>query len=228
MLLDSDESDDENDFEEKCPTECDPGIWNKVLELRERRLDQEEIITDIQKAVEALKKESDALVKKEKVILQTLKATEGEIQDFQTQKQRKLNELRVLVPLRFHQIHFLDNNQVPKDMSPALVFGNHGLSALRNRIKELQQEKFDIKKQHKELKKQHVNYNKSRKEKQAKLQELQDRARDVQMLKFGMIIDLEKLEKLGVNKVADELLEKAQKEDIKRINEIAVINVTMK
>ena len=165
------------------------------------------------------------MVKKEKIILQTLKTTEGEIQDFQTQKQRKLNELHVVVPLRFNQIHYLESNAVPKDLTSALVFVNGGLTQLRDRIKELQQEKSDIKKQHKELRKQHVSYNKSKKEKQSKLQELEERARDVQMLKFGMIIDLEKLERLGVNRVADELREKAQKEDTKRIKDIAAINV---
>jgi transcription elongation GreA/GreB family factor len=56
------------------------------------------------------------------------------------------------------------------------------------------------------------------------LQELQDRARDVQMLKFGMLIDLEKLERLGVNKLADELSEKAQKDEYRRIKEVAVFN----
>ena len=54
MLLDSDESDDENDFEEKCPVECDQLTWTKVLELREMRLDQEEIVAEIQKAVEVM------------------------------------------------------------------------------------------------------------------------------------------------------------------------------
>jgi hypothetical protein len=52
MLSESDESDDENDFEEKCPSDCELVIWNKVLELREMRLYQEEIINEIQKSVE--------------------------------------------------------------------------------------------------------------------------------------------------------------------------------
>lgn len=40
------------------------------------------------------------------------------------------------------------------------------------------------------------------------------------MLKFGKIIDLEKLERMGVNKNADELREKLQKEDRKRMKEL--------
>lgn len=52
--LSSYNSDDEEnqEFEETIPPECDINLWNKVLELRERRLDQEEILTEVQKAVE--------------------------------------------------------------------------------------------------------------------------------------------------------------------------------
>jgi hypothetical protein len=47
--------DDQNqEFEEAMPSECDPNVWNKVLELREKRLDQEEILVEVQKAVEVI------------------------------------------------------------------------------------------------------------------------------------------------------------------------------
>jgi hypothetical protein len=168
-----------------------------------------------------LKRENDALLKKEKVIDSGLKSTETEIQEFQSLKQRKLNELDVVVPLRLNQIQYLEENKIPTDMTHALVFYNEGLAQLKRRIKELQQEKLDIKKQHRELKKQHVMYNKSKKEKQARVAELQEKARDVQMLKFGQIVDLEKLERLGSNKAAEELKDKLQKEELKRAREIA-------
>ncbi|TPX71174.1 hypothetical protein SpCBS45565_g01378 [Spizellomyces sp. 'palustris'] len=219
----------ETDLEggEECPPDYDRASFARVLELREERLDQEDILAEIQKAVEVLKKENDALIKKEKIIDMALRTTESEIQEFQTQKQQKLNELDVVVPLRLHQMQYLERNTLPTDLSPALVFVNEGLSKLRNRIKELQQEKADIRKQHKELKKMHVSLIKSRKEKQLKLQELEARATDVQMLKFGHIIDLEKLERMGVNKGADELREKLAKEDAKRLKEVEELEVQL-
>jgi hypothetical protein len=161
------------------------------------------------------------LIKKEKIIDVGLKSTRVEIQEFQTQKQRKLNELDVVVPLRSNQIQYLEDNQLPTDLSNTLVFYNEGLRNLKSRIQELKQEKFDIKKQHRELKKQHVGFIKSKKEKQANVVELTAKNREVQMLKFGQIVDLEKLERLGVNKAADELKEKIQKEDHKRLKEVA-------
>ncbi|KAJ3102122.1 Cilia- and flagella-associated protein 44 [Phlyctochytrium planicorne] len=213
-------SDSEADGGEECPPDCDPAIFAAVQELREKKLDQEDILAEIQKVIETLKKENDGLIKKEKIIDMALRNTEAEIQDFQTQKQQKLNELDVVVPLRLHQVQLLEKNAIPQDLSQALVFVNDGLIKLKSRIKELQQEKSDIRKQHKELRKMHVSLIKSRKEKQLKLSELEMRATDVQMLKFGKIIDLEKLERMGVNKNADELREKLQKEDNKRSKEV--------
>lgn len=157
----------------------------------------------------------------------SLKNTENEIQEFESLKQRKLNELQVLVPLRFHQLQFLENNSVPKDLASALVFSNSGLDRLKNRMAELQSEKIEIEKQHKELKRHHVNYVKNRKEKQLHLLDLEGRSKDLQMLKFGRCVDLDKLEKIGVNKVADELREKARQEELRNSVEIERMTVYM-
>lgn len=154
-----------------------------------------------------------------------MKKAESEIEDFQTLKQRKLNELDVIVPLRLSQIQhpILDG---PVDLTTHLVFYNEGLAQLKRRIKELHQEKNDIKKQHKELRKQHVSFSKSKKEKEERVAELSEKANDVQMLKFGQIVDLEKLEKLGVNKAADELKEKLSRDDRQRLREVADMDVS--
>ncbi len=45
------------------------------------------------------------------------------------------------------------------------------------------------------------------------------------MLKFGQIIDLEKLERMGVNKNAEELKEKLNKNENKYANELNEWNV---
>ena len=74
-----------------------------MCELRERRLEQEELYADFQKGVDGLKKENDALIRKEKVIDKALKDTEADIQAFQTEKQGKLNQLLVVVTLQMRQ-----------------------------------------------------------------------------------------------------------------------------
>ena len=77
-----------------------------MCELRDKRLDQEEVYAEFQKSIEALKKENEALIKKEKLIDKNLSDTEAEIQTFQTEKQRKLNELSVVITLKMHQVRY--------------------------------------------------------------------------------------------------------------------------
>lgn len=48
----SDDNDERVEFEEFKPNECDPAVWESVLEIRERRLDLEEVLADVQKSVE--------------------------------------------------------------------------------------------------------------------------------------------------------------------------------
>jgi hypothetical protein len=102
-LSDLDDLDDEED-EEFCPPGCDPALYEQVCELREKRLDQEDVLADLQKAVEALKKDHEALVKKERVIDVALNASEAEIREFQSHKQQELNKLDTVVALKMHQV----------------------------------------------------------------------------------------------------------------------------
>jgi hypothetical protein len=220
----SDEEIEEEKFDEICPADYDESDWQKVLELRHQRLDQEEALGEIQKSLDILRKENESLLKKEKTTSNILKSTEVEIQEFQTQKQRKLNEIDVAIPLRFSQIQYLENDSIPSDLSKALVFEETGVNRLNERIKQLNEEKLDIKKQHRDLKKQHVQLFKSKREKREKFEELESKDSDLQMLKFGRKIDLEKLEKFGVNRVAEEMKDKIHKEDLKRQKEILAFN----
>jgi hypothetical protein len=174
-----------------------------------------------------LRKEYEQLLKKGRSIQNALNQAQQEIQQFHTQKQQKLNEMDVWIPLRPSQVEYIQNSCVPNDLSPALVFVTKGLESLRGRITELQQEKLDIRKRHKELKRNHISLVRYRREKQSKQAELDQRLYEVQMLKFGRIIDLEKLEKLGVNKTADELREKLVKEEYRNARELEAFEVPL-
>lgn len=52
MESEDDMEEGESEFEEKCPIDCESLLWTQVLELREKKLDQEEILADIQKVME--------------------------------------------------------------------------------------------------------------------------------------------------------------------------------
>ena len=81
---DNEDEDDNEDFEddddeEVCPPGCDQALYEKVCDLREKRLDQEDVIAEFTKSIEALKKEKDMLTKKQKTIELSLKKIDGEI-----------------------------------------------------------------------------------------------------------------------------------------------------
>ena len=111
---DSDEGDSDEDEEDICPPGCDQGLYDKVLELRDKRLDQEEVLTEFQKSIEELDKASTRHQGREKQIDKDLTGTDLDIQRFQNEKQQKLNELDVVVILSSDQIRNMlpDANEV--------------------------------------------------------------------------------------------------------------------
>ena len=222
--FDSDEEEEEE--EEVCPPGCDPALYEKVCELREKRLEQEELYAEFQKSVEGLKKENDALIRKEKVIDKALKDTEADIQAFQTDKQGKLNQLLVVVTLQMRQVQHLETPRaeegeggdseggplpvLPADTSESLVFASTELARLRRRISELAQEKSEARQVLKALRAENGVLQRQQGGKAEKLRDLEARAYDVQMLKFGQVINLEAIESVSVNKGAEELKDRVQ------------------
>ena len=68
--------------------------------------------------------------------------------DCQLEKQRKLNELDIVVLLHLHQMEHVVNGALPRDLSPCLTFEAPALVKLRCRIKELEREHIAQKRQH--------------------------------------------------------------------------------
>ena len=66
-----------------------------------------------------------------------------------------------------------------------------------------------------ELRKEHVQLNRDKRAKEAKIVELEKKAKDVAMLKFGQIIDLDVLDRLGTNKGSEDLKETLKKQEAK-------------
>lgn len=129
-----------------CPSGLKQELFDHVCQFRERRLDLEENIAEEKRNLELLKKEQDALNKRAKIIESSLKQAQQELENFQKEKQKKINNLDIVVMLRLNQIQFLENGKLPADLSKALAFDSHDLDRLKNRIKELQNEKHTEKK----------------------------------------------------------------------------------
>lgn len=90
---DSDElssSDDDSDSAEGdkmddsvCPPGCDQDLFDLACEMREKRMDIEELIAEEKKSLDLLKKEVEGLKKKLKVMDAGVKAALSDLQGFQ-------------------------------------------------------------------------------------------------------------------------------------------------
>ncbi|KAM8976941.1 cilia- and flagella-associated protein 44 [Pelodytes ibericus] len=206
------ESDDDESGSEEgvfddsvCPDNCDPALFENTLQLREKRLDIEEALTEEKKLVDNLKKEYDSLTKKGKAIEVNLRLAEKELDVFQREKQQKLNELHVVVPLKLHQVDYMVNGEIPSDLSQALIFSHQSLEGLQQRIRELQLEKVEKRELYKQAREQHKHLIRERKEMEAKIQKLEEKCQHQMMMKFGRLVDLESLQTLSVNINLEEL-----------------------
>jgi WD domain, G-beta repeat len=193
--------------DDSCPPGCDIVVYEKVLELRERRIRQEDMLNDFNRAVSDLNKKYQQYKLQEKNIDKELQACDREIEKFERSKQQALNQIEVTIPVKLSQIRSLDpqTGGLRNDVSDALVFTASGLQGLQERITEVQQEKQSLRQRFKDLKRDHRQLTKELDSKQQAINVEKQKCREVQMLKFGQIIDLSILERVGDDKVADGL-----------------------
>eukprot|EP00891_Asterochloris_glomerata_P004431 jgi/Astpho2/4431/Aster-x1240 len=144
-----------------------------------------------------------------------------EIMQFQQERQGRLNELETAVLLHLHQVEFLEDQDLPQDLSSALLVGQGDLTRLQGRVQELSAERAALKQSQHELRKQHLQLLRDKAAQQKQLQELQQRVIDVQMLKFGKIIDLDVLDKIGSVKGAADLKAQLKKQESACAQELA-------
>jgi len=87
-----DDFDDGNDMDDSCPAGCDALLYGQVIELREKRLDQEDTLAEFQKVVDDFKRTCDRHCQRKKQIERDLHSHVKELQSLQTEKQQHLNQ----------------------------------------------------------------------------------------------------------------------------------------
>ncbi|XP_061656400.1 cilia- and flagella-associated protein 44-like isoform X3 [Syngnathoides biaculeatus] len=222
------DDDDDDDWDaldgdgavEECPQGCDPKLYDDVLELRERRLDLEELLAEEKKNAEQLEKECDALVKKMKSVKISLKAAEDDLEEVNREKQQKMNQLDVVVPLRLHQIEIDMSGQVPSDLSSALVLTRMELQRLQERVDELEVEKLQQTEVYRQARQQHIRLIKERKDMSNEIQSLEKLCHQLMMTRFGREVDMEVLQTLCVNKTVAEMKQEKILRDIANAKDI--------
>lgn len=261
---DSEYDSEEEEIDDTCPPGCEQQLYERVLELRDKKLDQEDILSEFQKAIDDLRKSNERQTTKERQIDKDLAQTGKEIQAFQTEKQRKLNELDIYIVQNLDQFknlvdkegnpapdnctdsgsnpleeesgeetkdgstpRKLQNIYLPSTIPNCLVFAESELVALRKRIDQLNVGNKALRTHFKDL---HKEQKKLAREKDTKMKlilGLEERCRELQMLKFGQIIDLESLDKMTVSKTVKDLINKTKTLQIKHENALRKKKATL-
>ncbi|XP_064136571.1 cilia- and flagella-associated protein 44 [Loxodonta africana] len=219
---DEDESGSEDEvFDDSiCPTNCDASLFELALQLREKRLDIEEALVEEKKLIDNLKKEYDTLSKKVKVVANNLNTAEGALEAYQREKQQRLNELLVVIPLKLHQIEYVVFGEIPGDLSGTLVFSNRSLGRLQERILQLHQENVQQQKLNKECRERRKMLIREKREMTKTIHKMEETVRQLMIRKFGRVIDLEALQTLSVNTTLEELKIKKLRKELSNAKEM--------
>ncbi|GBF92886.1 cilia- and flagella-associated protein [Raphidocelis subcapitata] len=232
-----DDSGDDGDYDdgapEVCPPGCEQALYDRVCELREARLDEEDAAADAGRAADTLRKEREVLSKKGRLMEQSLAAINQDMLEFQREKQARLNCVPVEVALRASQV------QVPLSsgagagagaggasgarasaaadvdsgaLEQAVVVPQSCLDRLAARAEELDAERAALQASQRELRRRHTKLVEDKAERDGQLEEQRARCRDVQLLKFGREMDVSLLDTIGVRNHAAEELQAALKQ----------------
>ncbi|MEQ2248508.1 hypothetical protein ILYODFUR_019794, partial [Ilyodon furcidens] len=191
------------------------------LQLRERRLDLEELLAEEKSIAKSLKKEIDMLIKKDKLVKTSRQSVETDLELINQEKQLKMDELDVVVPLRLDQIAFLSNGSMPSDLREASVLNRTELHRLQQLKQQLEAENFEQKDLLRQAQLQRNRLVREAKHKVTRIQELELESNELQMKKFGRLVDLEALQMLTGSRRLEELkqekrlLEAAQAKEIR-------------
>ncbi|KFQ22346.1 hypothetical protein N331_06460, partial [Merops nubicus] len=199
--IDEDDSGSEDEaFDDSvCPEGCTEALLQNTIQLREKRLGIEKALTEEKRAAAKLRKKYNALAKKVKIVESSLETAARELETFQWEKQQRLNELHVAVPLKLHQVEYMDNGELPSDFSQALVFTNQSLEYLQKRLVELCSEKRTQRELYKKAQKKYKQLVQEKKEMELKILRLEEKCNDLMMTKFGRLVDLEAVQAHSVN-----------------------------
>jgi hypothetical protein len=201
------------------PDNCDKVLFERVLALRERRLDLDEAAADINKASDEARKAAERFTQREKTIDKELAAINNEAAAFQREKQSRLNTIDSVLVLRASQIvvgkqppyfsppslpgappRWWDAATTPDGMLPAslqdtTLFTRTALKGLRAHIGVLSSEADALATTFAELHKDERRLIGETKRLQADIAKARTAAEELQILKFGRVIDQEALDR---------------------------------
>ena len=202
-------SNSDDDEDEVCPPHCPTVAYERTIELRERRVENEEVMEGLQKAISDMGKMYERLMAKVKTMEKEAKKLDEEMQIFQSDKQKALNQIEVSLPLQLSQIvhlqaNDLNNNgstdgsssggsgyyQLPGQLQDCIVFPLAQLNRVKQREQQLIAETHDIDTEFHKVRNVAKSITKEMEGWQQRIGEESKRCENVQLLKFGRLVDL--------------------------------------
>lgn len=173
------------------------------------------VVMQINKSMDELRKACDRFAQREKNIDRELNSIMGELTAFQREKQSRLNTVQTVVPLRASQIlaglqppqYRIDGalppwaspsapvGQLPPTIDHCVLFTRDKLRTLRSRIGELESETIQAERKFKDLHKDERALMNEKRKLENEIAEASKRAEDLQLLKFGRVVDVDALDR---------------------------------
>ncbi|CAJ1987419.1 cilia and flagella associated protein 44 / CFAP44 [Leishmania donovani] len=200
ITSDDDEDEDDGIGEEVRPPNCSVEAWEGMLKCRESRLDLTEASDAAKAEVASIRKQLEKSEQRLQELAEHVKQCRAEVQVLEEKKRKELNMLYTAVPLRLSQVRCLEADaRLPSHLpdQPVVVISAEQMSALRQRIFDLADQKIERRDEVARLTAELQPLKEARAASNRVFEEWQDKVNEVMLLRFGQHVDLEMLESCG-------------------------------
>ena len=192
----SSSSDSEGKVVDVCPSGCPKEVFNEVLSLRNERYALDSELEALQISIESISKQHGNLSNKESFLQNQLKTSKINLENLQVERQRALNKIRVLLPMKVSNI--LQASNLPISLSESSIFIYDQILKFKIKIDEIKNQTDEAKHSFADLKGSLDEKIQSRENSKKNLIALQGQLREMMRLQFGSEVDLDFLDKLSV------------------------------
>jgi chromosome segregation ATPase len=203
-------AEDDDPSAEDCPVGCDRAIFDQVLAFKERKKLLNKDLDRIQNDVETLKLEHSRLVARERVVENEIALVDAEIAQFRSLKTNQLNtHVHTVVLLHLHQLPVLS----PSLPNHIKLLTHTQYTGLVRRIPQIKEETRQARQEYRSLQKEFAQKLKEEEELKKEVVRRGKELEETQIVKFGQVVDLDKIEKAHIRSPRIQEVEK----DIKSV-----------
>jgi len=226
----ADSAEKEDDYEDSvtdeggdsCPEGCDLKLYNQVLTLRDSRHMIEQELIQFQRKLRNTKQIIDLQKEREQQLSRELELVNKDLCVFQLKKQEVANEILVIRALKTSQIFLwhapTEKSSAAGDVTSqiksctcsgeSLLFFNERLVSLWKRICQLKEEIARDKDEFMELQRELARLENSKLSKEDYIKNLKAKTEELELLKFGQLVDINELDRMTLSTIDDDLHEK--------------------